>query len=136
MSVSAIAAPRSYMLPEFVRVIDGDTIKVILTPLKNYPPLDKVNIRIFGIDTPESNYRAKCDEEKQLGLEAKSYLKDLIGNRKRVKITGYKYGKYGGRILAILWIDGKPVSERLIEKGYAKPYFGSGPRPNWCEETL
>lgn len=124
---------RTYMLPEVVNVVDGDTINVILGPLKHYPPLDRVKIRINGIDTPESTWRAKCEKEKKLGLQAKKALEELISDRKRIKIKNYKYGKYGGRIIADVIVGSVNAAERLIARELAKPYTGQGPKPNWCE---
>lgn len=124
---------RTYMLPEVVEVTDGDTIKVILPPLKKYPPLDVVKIRINGIDTPETTWRAKCEKEKELGLRAKTMLTKLIGDRKRIKVVNYKYGKYAGRILADVYVGSVNAAKRIIANGLAKEYHGEGPKPDWCQ---
>jgi len=121
------------MLPEVVRVVDGDNIKVILSPLKDYPPLNSISIRIHGIDTPESTWRAKCYQEKELGLKAKAFVIDLIGDAQRIKITNYKWDKYGGRVLADVSVKGIDIKQELLDNGYAKEYFGKGSKPNWCE---
>lgn len=126
------AAPKSYMLPEIVKVIDGDTIKIILSPLKDYPPLDNVSIRILGIDTPEHDWRAKCLLEKELGLKAKQHVIDLIGNAKRIKVTNYKWDKYGGRIDGNVSINSIDIGQSLIDNNLARPYTGKGPKSNWC----
>jgi len=127
------AHTRSYMLPEFVSVIDGDTVKVIIPALKPYPPLAEVNIRIYGIDTPESTWRAKCDKERNLAQLAKNHTIGLIGDSKRIKITDYKYGKYGKRILAKITVKSIDIGKSLIDNGFAKPYFGKGPKHDWCK---
>lgn len=129
----SLAKHKTYMLPKIVNVVDGDTINVILSPLKNYPPLDLVKIRIYGIDTPESSWRAKCEKERQLAQLAKNHVIDIIGDSKTIKITDYDYGKYGGRIVAKAKVNGIDIASSLIDNGLAKPYFGKGLKPNWCE---
>jgi len=126
------ADPKTYMLPEIVKVIDGDTIKIILSPLKDYPPLDKVSIRILGIDTPEHDWRAKCVLEQELGIKAKQHVIDLVGDAKRIKVTNYKWDKYGGRIDGTVSVNGVDIGQSLIENKLAKPYTGKGPKSNWC----
>ena len=123
---------RSYMLPQVVNVVDGDTINIILSPLKDYPPLNSVAIRINGIDTPESTWRAKCGKEKELGKKAKVFLEELIGNVSRIKVTNYKWGKYGGRIIGDVSVKGIDIATALINNGYAKAYTGKGSKPDWC----
>ena len=123
----------SYMYPEVVKVVDGDTISIILGALKPYPPLANVKIRVLGIDTPETTWRAKCEEEKQLGLKAKQAVIDLIGDRIRIKITDYKWDKYGGRINSNVFVGSVNLAEYLLQRGLAKPYTGKGPKPKWCE---
>ena len=121
-----------YMMPQIVNVVDGDTINIILAPLKDYPPLHAVKVHVRGIDTPESTWRAKCDKEKDLGKKAKVFLEDLIGNVKRIKITNYEWGKYGGRIVADARVKGIDIATEMINNGYAKAYSGKGSKPDWC----
>ncbi len=111
-------------------VVDGDTLQ---TEVKSLPtPLNHVLIRIRGIDTPESNYLAKCEREKYLGLEAKRYLTNLVSQRSKMTITNYKYDKYGGRIVADVRIKGIDIGKKMIELGYARPYNGTGSKSDWC----
>jgi len=126
------AKPKTYMLPEIVKIVDGDTIKIILAPLKDYPPLDKVSIRILGIDTPEHDWRAKCLLERELGIKAKQHVIDLVGDSKRIKVTNYKWDKYGGRIDGTVSVNGIDIGQSLIDNKLAKPYTGKGPKFNWC----
>lgn len=115
---------------DVVRVIDGDTfvIDVPVLPM----PLDVIKIRVNGIDTPEKSYRAQCPYEKTLGEEATKYAKELLENA-TVVVDNYKWGKYGGRIVAdVILPDGTLYSQALIAKGLAKEYFG-GTKESWCE---
>jgi len=110
-------------------VADGDTIRTIL---KLPCPLCSASVRIRGIDTPESTYLAKCPAEKAKGLEAKAFLINLTSGQESMMARNIKWDKYGGRIDAIVEIAGKDIGQQMIDKGLAKPYTGSGPKPNWC----
>lgn len=112
-------------------VIDGDTIRTFI-PLEC--PLCDASIRINGIDTPESLTRyAGCAKEVELGLQAKALTQSLVGKNTTMEVTEFDHDKYGGRILGTVVINGKDVGQELINAGLAKPYFGSGPKPDWCQ---
>jgi len=110
-------------------VTDGDTLR---STLKLPCPLCNVSVRILGIDTPESNYLAKCPKEKELGLQAKAFVISLTENQSSMMARNVRWDKYGGRILAYVEIDGKDVGQQLINRGLAMPYTGTGPKPDWC----
>ena len=59
-----------YKIKEVVKVVDGDTIDIIID--LGFDLTKKERVRLAGIDTPES--RTKDLEEKELGLEAKEFL--------------------------------------------------------------
>ena len=64
----------SYRINKVTKVVDGDTIDVLLD--MGFDIKYKSRVRLFGIDTPESRTRNK--EEKVRGLLSKVYLKDAI----------------------------------------------------------
>lgn len=116
-------------LMPIIGVIDGDTIKSKV----NLPcPLCNVSIRIRGIDTAESGWRAKCTKESEIADKAKSYLKHLVNTHSTMMIIDPTWDKYGGRIDAYVEVGGINLGQALIEKGLARPYEGSGPKYNWC----
>ena len=43
-----------------------------------------------------------------------------------------KWGKYGGRVIGDVILDGKSLSKQLLEKDYARIYCG-GKKESWCE---
>ena len=95
---------------ELDRVVDGDTVDVILD-LGFDVKLHKQRVRLHGIDTPESRTRNLA--EKKLGLAAKERLKELCVGRFKVKSLGK--GKYG-RILGIPYTeDGQDICQLLID---------------------
>jgi endonuclease YncB( thermonuclease family) len=129
MAASFSIGDNTIILP-IIRVIDGDTIATSL-PLP--APLNKVEIRLLGIDTPESTFRAKCPLEQKLGHEATEMSKKLIGASKSMVVTQFKYDKYGSRIDGVVHVGDKDLGAELIKVGLAKPYTGQGPKPDWCK---
>lgn len=113
-----------YFVREVTKVVDGDTIDVIID--LGFSISYSSRVRLAGIDTPESRTRDKY--EKALGLESKRYLSDRLKAAKNVVIKTEKLDsseKYG-RILGWLYLDGdgNSVNHEMIEKGYAWGYLG------------
>lgn len=138
---STAAVAQTYMLLPIVSVYDGDTIKTDLS-WRLPEPLNKVSIRIYGIDTPEmpaKSYattgklnRAKCVKEAELALKAKARVEEIVGSNTRMKVTDFKWGRNGARIVAKVSIGGVDVAKTLIDEGYAVEYYGSGTKQDWC----
>jgi endonuclease YncB( thermonuclease family) len=126
--VCGVANAAGLVLP-IKNVVDGDTIS---TTLALPCPLCNVSVRILGIDTPETSYLAKCPAEKAKGLEAKAFVKMLVGNEKTMTVSGIKWDKYGGRIDGIVVIANVDVGAELLKNNLARPYTGVGPKSNWC----
>lgn len=86
--------------------------------------MKKQKLRLLGINTPELR-----GEEREIGLEARDYVRSLILNKEViVESEKDKSGKYG-RWLATIWLyndeeDGELVNlnEHLLEEGIAKRY--------------
>ena len=112
---------------ELDRVVDGDTVDVILD-LGFDVKLHKQRVRLHGIDTPESRTRNLA--EKKLGLAAKERLKELCVGRFKVKSLGK--GKYG-RVLGIPYTeDGEDICQMLIDEGHAVEYYGGKKKKVWA----
>ena len=114
----------TYRVRKVHKVVDGDTIDVDIDLGFNVSYYQRV--RLAGIDTPESRTTDKY--EKELGLEVKKKLGELLANANDVVIRTEKPDsteKYG-RILGWLYLDGaeKSVNEALIASGYAWEYMG------------
>lgn len=131
-SGSSQSAPKPLATLELPIVggIDGDTIQSRIDALPC--PLCKVSIRIRGIDTPEKGYRAKCAKEKDLGQQASALTKQMIGSTKVMTVLEADWDKYGGRIDGQVVINGHNIGDELLKSGFAKPYTGKGPKPDWC----
>jgi endonuclease YncB( thermonuclease family) len=102
------------------------------------------SIRVLGIDCPESHLPpAKCPEERDHGLKAADYAKELVARSGGLVWTSgrVKRDKYNGRYLFKVWlrIDGQRVSwaRAMIEAGYARDYIEDGDgkltKPDWCK---
>ena len=113
-----------YFVKEVTKVVDGDTIDVIID--LGFDIMFSSRVRLAGIDTPESRTTDKV--EKALGLESKEYLKKNLKDAKSIIIKTEKMNsseKYG-RILGWLYIndDTESINDKMINDGYAWGYLG------------
>ena len=118
----------NFRVTEIVKVVDGDTIDVIID--LGFDLYKKERVRVAGVDTPEK--RTRNLEEKELGIDATNWLKDQLESAIdgeddlviRTEIDG-GFGKYG-RLLGWLYIgeDTESINERMIVEGYAWSYDG------------
>jgi micrococcal nuclease len=122
------AASVRYSWP-VVGIKDGDTLAVELPGLP--APLNPVAVRLRDVDTPESGGRAKCASERKLAERATRFTRDAVAAARNIQFEGPSWDKYGGRIDADVWIDGKRLAHQLIAAGLARPY-GGGKRAGWC----
>jgi len=88
------------------------------------------NLRLTGFDTPET-FEPGCEAERALGEAAKTHLARLLQQATlvEVEITGEDHYN---RMLAVVRLDGVPLSETMIAADLAVAYAG-GTRINWCQ---
>ncbi len=124
LAVPAITGPIS---AKVVKVYDGDTFTVKAYP---WPGITaKASVRVDGVDTPE--IRGKCAAEKQKAIEAREFVKGLILGEV-VQLENVKHGKYAGRVVAEVILDGGvSLAEKIISQGLGREYHG-GAREGWC----
>jgi endonuclease YncB( thermonuclease family) len=115
---------------KILRVIDGDTVE-FEAPFLVDPLPKKLSVRVWGVDTPEKGHRAQCPKEAEMGEAASKFTKDLVANAKTTEIVIYQWDKFGGRVLGDVIIDGNSLTKMLIEKGYAREYYGDA-KESWC----
>lgn len=116
---------------KITRVVDGDTVAFEANFLPD--PLKKeLSIRVFGVDTPEKGHRAQCDSEAKKGAEASEFTKGLVKQAKKTEVVLMDWDKYGGRVLGDVLLDGQSLRKQLIEKGYAREYYGDK-KESWCK---
>tara|TARA_R110000772_G_scaffold65402_1_gene145965 strand:+ start:5632 stop:6039 length:408 start_codon:yes stop_codon:yes gene_type:complete len=120
----------TYRIKEVTKIVDGDTIDVIMD--LGFGITKKERVRIASIDAPES--RTRDLYEKKLGLEAKSWLKEHIEKCKSITIKTEKEGKYG-RILGWLYTEefSASLNDVMVEKGYAWVYDGGSKEKDYGE---
>jgi endonuclease YncB( thermonuclease family) len=112
------------------KVVDGDTVgfEALYLPAPLKPEL---RLRVYGVDTPEKGFRAKCDSEAQRGAAATEFTKKLVNQSQRRQIVLMDWDKYGGRVLGDLLLDGVSLRQQLIANGYAREYYGEA-KTSWC----
>jgi len=133
LSVSVLAqkAPQGVTYDaNIIKVNDGDTV-VIAAPFLPAPLKPQLAVRIFGVDTPEKGFRAKCESENQRGLAATEFTKKLVGASQKRQVILYDWDKFGGRVLGDMILDGKSLRQQLIANGFAREYFGEA-KQSWC----
>ena len=102
----------NFRVTEIVKVLDGDTIDVIID--LGFDLYKKERVRIAGVDTPEK--RTRDLEEKALGQDATDWMKERLDGAIsgeddlviRTELDG-GVGKYG-RLLGWLYIGDDLVS--------------------------
>lgn len=107
----------------FIRVVDGDTIKVHWNDQEH-------SVRMLNINTPE---RGKPGFK-----EATDYLKKLIGNSKSVRLEFAKAGdvkkdRYG-RLLAYVLLKDRNLCLEMVKAGHSKYYVKYGKSEKYDEE--
>jgi len=105
-----------------VRVVDGDTLTVIVQSVGSRVPRDhsvQHKIRLRGIDAPE--------KKQPFGRVAGRYLSSLVADRE-VRVAYTKRDRYG-RILGTVYLDGRDINLEMLKAGYAWHYkrFDSTP---------
>ena len=112
----------SYRISKVTKVVDGDTIDVIMD--MGFDIMYKSRVRLFGIDTPES--RTRNLDEKKRGLLAKKYLQEALKAGNKLSIKTHKDNETGkfGRILGDVFIDGKSINAQMVKDFMAVPYTG------------
>ena len=127
----------NFRVTEIVKVLDGDTIDVIID--LGFDLYKKERVRIAGVDTPEK--RTRDLEEKALGIDATNWLKEQLDGAIsgeddlviRTELVG-GMGKYG-RLLGWLYIgdETESMNERMLQQGYAWEYDGGTKKKDFQE---
>ena len=115
---------------KITRIIDGDTV-AFEAPFLPDPIKKELSLRVWGVDTPEKGGRAECKKEADMGDAASKFTKDLLAKAKSTQIVIYEWDKFGGRVLGDVLIDGNSLTKMLIEKGFAREYYGNK-KTSWC----
>jgi micrococcal nuclease len=112
------------------RVIDGDTV-AFQAPFLPDPLKKELSIRVYGVDTPEKGFRAKCESENQRGQAATEFTKNAIKNSTKRQVIIMDWDKYGGRVLGDVILNDQSLRMMLINNGFAREYYGEA-KTSWC----
>lgn len=132
LTAAAVPANKPGIVHDFkvLKVKDGDTVvmeaKFLPAPLKQ-----ELSIRVLGVDTPEKAPRAKCQSEADRGQAATDFTKKAVASAKTIKVELVDWDKFGGRVLGDVILDGKKLSQLLIDNKLARPYHGEA-KQSWC----
>ena len=112
----------TYFVKSVDRVVDGDTIDIIID--LGFDLTKKERVRLAGIDTLEK--RTKNPKEKELGYQATEFLEMHLMEASKLTVKTEKEGKFG-RMLGWLYKseeDQMSINQIMIDKGYAWAYDG------------
>lgn len=115
---------------QIIKVSDGDTI-VIAAPFLPAPLKPQLAVRIFGVDTPEKGWRAKCTKEDEQGQAASKFTTTAVAKSTVRQVVLYGWDKFGGRVLGDIILDGVSLRAMLIQNGFAREYYGDA-KQSWC----
>ena len=107
---------------QVIKVYDADTITIASKLPYDASPLYRLSVRLTGIDTPEIKGKGVGEDEKQVAIEARDFVSNLVLH-KYVRLENIESEKYG-RILADVFIDGIHLNELLVKERYAVRYDG------------
>ena len=108
-----------YRVKEVVRVIDGDTVDLILD--LGFGLFKKERVRIAGVDTPEK--RTRNLKEKMLGYDATDFVEKWFNAADEIIVRTEKDGKYG-RLLGWIHRGDECLNHRITDEGWGWHYLG------------
>jgi endonuclease YncB( thermonuclease family) len=100
---------------------DGDTCHIGLSQGSVW-----FNVRLFGVDAPETGKKRSAKAGQPLGEEAKDFLNSLVKG-KDVTVIQADLDQYNRPVVEI-YFERKNVNLMLVEKGLAEMYRGKSKR--------
>lgn len=116
--IAAVVAP-PFFAPRAKEVLDGDTI-IMRYLLSDY------RVRLWGCDAPELRW------SQPYAQESKDMLTDLVMNRP-LRIQAVSMDRHLHRMVARIHVNGRCVTERMIENGGAWWYKRYAPKEKLLE---
>lgn len=96
---------------------DGDTCRIVTEPGHMW-----MNVRLAGIDAPETSNRHKKSKGQPMGDEATDYVNSNLAG-KIVEVEQVDLDAYN-RPVVVIWNAGKNFNMTLVENGFAEAYRG------------
>lgn len=128
-SLSSISCLKStdFDEAEVVRIVDGDTIEIMLDGKTD-------TVRLLLVDTPET--KDPNEPVQPYGPEASEFAENtLLGKEVRIEYDGPERDKYD-RLLGYIWIGDKIFNQMLIEEGLARVAYVYDPPYNHYDSFL
>ena len=110
-----------YIISNVIKVVDGDTIDVIIDV--GFNMFRKERIRINRLDTPEMS--SSNLEEKKIAVLAKEFVNKWLRSQSTIRIKTIKDDKYGRILGEIYGDDNICLNDLLLENGLAWDYDGT-----------
>lgn len=129
-TLSTQSQAREFYSWDYLYVHDGDTV-MFRAPWVPQPIKPIIGIRLNGLDSAEYGGRAQCLEERERAERTKQFVIAAMTTAKKIQVTIKAWDKYGGRILGDVILDGRSLSQQLLDLGYARPYHGEK-KQGWC----
>jgi micrococcal nuclease len=131
MQLNAKETTITKSLLKIVKFVDGDGII-----LEDIVSKKEFEVRLYGIDAPETNYCNKIKKDEielqvpaalliKLGYLSFNFLKDQVNLGDvctLVQEQNNLVDKYGRLLGYLILNDGRVLNEIMIKEGYAKPY--------------
>jgi micrococcal nuclease len=120
--------------PALLQVDDGDTVVI------RWSASDAEQVRILGIDTPETRHvEHDLPYDQQFGPEAQAFARGAFAAAERIELRRSSTLDPFGRTLGYLWIDGRNysvmvVTARLAEESVTR--YGDNGLPQEAGEVL
>jgi endonuclease YncB( thermonuclease family) len=127
-------AARVSVDPALVQVDDGDTVQI------RWSASDAEQVRILGIDTPETRHvEHDLPYDQPFGREAEAFAQGAFATAERIELRRSSTLDPFGRTLGYLWIDGRNysvlvVTARLAEESVTR--YGDNGLPQEAAEVL
>ncbi|HVR71085.1 MAG TPA: thermonuclease family protein [Vicinamibacteria bacterium] len=127
-------AARVEVDPALVHVDDGDTVRI------RWSASDAEQVRILGIDTPETRHvEHDLPYDQPFGREAEAFARGAFAAARRLELRRSSTLDPFGRTLGYLWIDGRNysvmvVTARLAEESVTR--YGDNGLPQEAAEVL
>lgn len=96
---------------------DGDTCRIVTEPGHMW-----MNVRLAGIDAPETSNRHKKSKGQPMGDEATDYVNSNLSG-KTVEVEQVDLDAYN-RPVVVIWNAGKNFNMTMVENGFAEAYRG------------
>ena len=104
-----------------LEVVDGDTLR-----------LDGRTLQLHGVQAPDMNSLAGCEQEMVLGSAAYRHLYHYVQDGIRVQPVA-ALGATNGFSVDLYTSDGTSVTARLLESGLVVAWTGQ--KHDWCAPT-